>query len=70
MKKGLRKEDPLLPMVFNIVADMLTILLRAPRMMSKLKGWFLTLLVEDYLVFRTPDDTIHFMVMTLRKREI
>jgi hypothetical protein len=49
--KGLRQGDPLSSMLFNIVADMLAIMIEHAKMMVSLKELFLILLMEDYPYF-------------------
>jgi hypothetical protein len=39
-RKGLRLDDPLPPMLFNIVVDMLAIIIKRVKMMVKLKGLY------------------------------
>jgi hypothetical protein len=41
-KKGLRQGDPLSPILFNLVADMLTVLIERSKGMGLFDGWFLT----------------------------
>jgi hypothetical protein len=39
-KKGLRQGDPLSPILFNIVVDMLAILIKEQNTVGELRGWF------------------------------
>jgi hypothetical protein len=42
-RKGLRQGDPLSPILFNLVADMLTVLIERSKSLGFfLMGWFLT----------------------------
>jgi hypothetical protein len=50
-RKGSRQGDPLSPIFFNIVADMLTIIMRAQKRRDKLGVFFLTLLIGVFLYY-------------------
>src|SRR5688572_1305162 len=60
-KKGLRQGDPMSPILFNIMADMLSILIKRAKDDGQIKG-FIPHLVEDGLsILQYADDTILFM---------
>jgi hypothetical protein len=52
-KKGLRQGDPLSLMLFNIVADMLAILIDHAKVDGQIEEWFPTLWMGDCLFFNT-----------------
>lgn len=60
-KKGLRQGDPLSPILFNLVADMLAILIQRAKDNGKFRG-VVPHLVEDGLsILKYADDTIIFL---------
>jgi hypothetical protein len=63
-RKGLRQGDPLSPILFNIVADMLAILIARAKEVGKIGG-LVPLLVEGGVsILRYADDTILSWSMT------
>ena len=60
-KKGLRQGDPLLPMLFNIVADMLAIMIERAKVDGQIEGLVNHLLDEGLSILQYADDTILFM---------
>ena len=60
-RKGVRQEDPLLPILFNIVMDMLAILIARAKEDEQFRG-VVPHLVDDRLsILPYADDTIIFM---------
>ena len=57
-RKGLRKGDPISPMLFNLVADMLAILISRVKHGSRLKGLIHNLVDEGLPILQYADDTI------------
>jgi hypothetical protein len=41
-KRGLRQGDPLSPILFNLVVDILKVLIKRSKSLGFLMGWFLT----------------------------
>jgi hypothetical protein len=65
--KGLRQGDPLSPILFNLVADMLTVLIERAKSLGFLDG-LVPHLVEDGLsILQYADDTILFIDDDLEK---
>jgi hypothetical protein len=60
-KRGLRHSDPMSPILFNIVADMLALLINREKADGQIRG-VLPYLVEDGLsILQYADDTIIFI---------
>ena len=60
-KRGLRQGDPMSPILFNIVADMLTLLIKRAKADDQIRG-VIPHLVEDGLsILQYADDTIIFI---------
>jgi len=60
-KKGLRQGDPLSPILFNIVADMLTLFINRAKKENQLSGVVPQLLVGGLSIIQYADDTILFL---------
>lgn len=59
-KKGLCQGDPLSPILFNIVADMLTLLIKRARETKQITGVIPHLLDDGLSILQYADDTILF----------
>lgn len=66
-KKGLRQGDPLSPLLFNIVADMLAILIKRAKVDGQVSGVVPHLVDDDLSILQYADDTILFMEHNLEK---
>ena len=60
-KKGLRQGDPLSPILFNIVADMLTIMINRAKLDGQIEGVIPHLVDGGLSILQYADDTILFM---------
>lgn len=60
-KKGLRQGDPLSPILFNLVADMLAILIKRANERGSFHGVILHLVDNGLSILQYADDTIIFM---------
>ncbi|WVZ91838.1 hypothetical protein U9M48_037961 [Paspalum notatum var. saurae] len=60
-KKGLRQGDPLFPLLFNIVADMLAILIKRAKMDGQIRGIVPHLVDGGLSILQYADDTIIFL---------
>jgi hypothetical protein len=69
-KKGLRQGDPLSPLLFNIVVDMLDIIINRAKNEGHING-VVPYLVDDGLsILQYSDDTIIFLDDLLRARNL
>jgi hypothetical protein len=66
-KKGLRQGDPLSPMLFNIVADMLAIMIERAKIDGQIEGVIPHLVDGGLSILQYADDTILFMEHDLEK---
>src|SRR5436190_8317402 len=60
-KKGLRQGDPLSPILFNIVADMLAVLIERAKVNGHIEGIVPHLVDGGLSILQYADDTILFM---------
>ena len=60
-KKGLRQGDPISPILFNIVADMLSILIKRAKDDGQIRGVIPHLMDEGLSILQCADDIILFM---------
>jgi hypothetical protein len=67
--KGLRQGDPLSPILFNIVVDMLAILIALAKVDGQLGGLVPHLVKGGILILQYADDTILFMEHDLAKAD-
>ena len=68
-KKGLRQGDPLSPVLFNIVVDMLAILVNRVKREGMVAGVVPHLVDDGLSILQYADDTILFMDHDLQKAE-
>jgi hypothetical protein len=66
-KKGMRQGDPLSPMLFNIVADMLAIIIERAKVDGQIEGVVPHLVDGGLSILQYADDTILFMEHDLEK---
>jgi hypothetical protein len=66
-KKGLRQGDPLSPILFNIVVDMLAILIARAKAEGQVEGVIPNLIEDGLSILQYADDTIIFMSHDVQK---
>jgi hypothetical protein len=64
---GLRQGDSLLPMFFNIVADMLAIMIKRAKVEGQIEGLIPHLVNGGLSILQYADDTILFMEHDIEK---
>ena len=67
-KKGLRQGDPLSPILFNLVADVLAIMIQRAKEDGQVDGLIPHLVDGGVSILQYADDTIIFMGHNLEKR--
>ena len=60
-KKGLRQGDPMSPILFNIVVDMLAILIARAKEVGKIEGVIPHLVQDGLSILQYADDTVIFL---------
>jgi hypothetical protein len=68
-KKGLKQGDPPLPILFNIVADMLTLLINKAKMNNQIQGVVPHLIDGGLSILQYADDTILFLDHNLEQAQ-
>ncbi|WVZ90646.1 hypothetical protein U9M48_036930, partial [Paspalum notatum var. saurae] len=66
-RKGLRQGDPLSPILFNIVVDMLAIIINRAKVEGKVNGVILHLVEDGLSILQYADDTVIFLDHHLEK---
>ena len=60
-KRGLRQRDPMSPILFNIVADMLALIIKRAKDDGQIRGVIPNLLDDGLSILQYADDTIIFI---------
>jgi hypothetical protein len=68
-RKGLRQDDPLSPILFNIGVDMLAILIKCAKSDGQIEGVIPHLVDGGLSILQYADDTILFMEHDLKKAQ-
>jgi hypothetical protein len=68
-RKGLRQDDPLSPMLFNIVVDMLAIMIERAKVDGQFEGLIPHLVDGGLSILQYADDTILFMEHDIKKAQ-
>jgi retron-type reverse transcriptase len=66
-KKGIRQGDPLSPILFNIVVDMLGILIKRGKAAGQVEGLVPNLVEDGLTILHYADDTLLFLEHDLEK---
>ena len=66
-RKGLRQGDPMSPILFNIVADMLAILIARGKKSGRVEGVIPHLIQDGLSILQYADDTVIFMSHNVEK---
>jgi len=66
-KRGLRQGDPMSPILFNIVADMLALLIKRAKADDQIRGVIPHLVDNGLSILQYADDTIIFLDHDLKK---
>ena len=69
-KKELRQGNPLSPLLFNLVADMLAVMIARAKQDGQISGLLPHLVDDGILILQYADDTIIFMIIILMKSGI
>jgi len=67
LKKGLRQGDPMSLILFNIVADMLTIIISRAKESGQVEGVIPHLIQDGLSILQYADDTVIFMSHDVEK---
>ena len=66
-RKGLRQGDPLSPILFNIVVDMLGVMIKRAKADGLIDGMIPHLVDDGLSILQYADDTILFMELDIEK---
>jgi hypothetical protein len=69
-KRGLRHGDPMSPILFNIVTDMLALIIKGAKADGQISGVIPRLVDDGLSILRYDDDTIIFMDYDLEQAKI
>ena len=69
-KKGLQQGDPLSPILFNIVVDMLALMTARAKKVGQLQGVIPHLIDDGLSILQYADDTVIFMSYDIRRQLI
>ena len=69
-KRGLRQGDPMSPILFNIVVDMLALIIKRAKDDGQIRGVIPNLLDDGLSILQYADDTSFSLIMTWNKLKI